>query len=469
MFSTSRTVTSVIVSSILAYVFLFTEFFSEYSLLPHYTPKNHIFPVSANLTENKEAVLFLASLDHTTLPSNVSIAEVPKVELPVESTDLSKLCGETEWTEGLWLHCHSGCGVNGTSICGGLNNARNRVQTCIRLAIDAGAGVIIPSATTRNEEALVDTNAKTVCPSFFWDMKHLKSEVGKQCPQLKVRVCDDRSGISKIVTPPKRTYLEAPHSKDTFRGLVKNSFEKSNYTLSSVTASSPALIEFSDTYIGWDYKKSSELSTIRKSLFKALQFNKDLLHLSTEVLKSPQLNNGAFIGIHLRAENDWPAGFGTAEDQMRLYVAEIERIQTTVSYVVDTIYVSSGDIDGIQRFRDMLEPLGYIVHDKWTLLANEPETLAYLEALPFDQKGIVEYNVLVDARFWIGIITSSMSSLIAYARTVDEREDYFETSIFPDSSREGLNRGYTDNISIKGNQYTKLMVVNGVDIMDSFP
>jgi hypothetical protein len=59
---------------------------------------------------------------------------------------LTKLCDETEWTEGLWLHCHSRCGVNHTSICGGLNNVRNRVQTCLRLAIDAGMGLIMPSA-----------------------------------------------------------------------------------------------------------------------------------------------------------------------------------------------------------------------------------------------------------------------------------------------------------------------------------
>lgn len=46
------------------------------------------------------------------------------------------------------LYCHSGCGADQLSLCGGLAEARNRVQTCIRLAIDAGAGadggLIIP-------------------------------------------------------------------------------------------------------------------------------------------------------------------------------------------------------------------------------------------------------------------------------------------------------------------------------------
>jgi len=89
--------------------------------------------------------------------------------------------------------------------------------------------------------------------------------------------------------------------------------------------------------------------------------------------------------------------------------------------------------------------------------------------LAFDQKGIVEYQVLVEARFWIGIITSSMSSLIAFARTVDDPGDFFETSIFPGSSKSGLNRGYPEPYTVKGSFNTKLMVVNGVDIMEAFP
>ncbi|KAG9237060.1 hypothetical protein BJ875DRAFT_350158, partial [Amylocarpus encephaloides] len=382
---------------------------------------------------------------------------------------LLDLCNEAEWVEGLWLHCHSGCGVNHTSICGGLNNARNRVQTCIRLAIDAGAGVIIPSATARDENELVHTDGTTVCPNVFWNMEYLKSQMSKQCPQLRIRVCDDRSGIRNTIVPPLRQYLTPAHSKATFRELVKETFAESNFSLADTSAANPTLIEYADTYIGWNYKTSGELSSIRKALFKALRFNKDLLELSTEVLRSPQLNNGAFIGVHLRGENDWPGGFGTIEDQMRLYVAQIEQIQTTISYNVTTIYVSCGDADAIQRFRDLLEPLGYVVHDKWTILADQPETLGRVEALRFDEKGIVEYKVLLDARFWLGLVMSSMSSLIAYARSVDEKDDYFETFIFPGSSKNGLDRGYPDHLSMKGNRRTKLMVVNGVDIMDSFP
>lgn len=63
-----------------------------------------------------------------------------------------------------------------------------------------------------------------------------------------------------------------------------------------------------------------------------------------------------------------------------------------------------------------------------------------------------------------------MSELVAFARTVDEDKDFFETYIFPNSTRKGLQRIYPENVSIKGNFHTKLMVISGgTDTMDSFP
>ena len=200
-----------------------------------------------------------------------------------------------------------------------------------------------------------------------------------------------------------------------------------------------------------------------------LIFNEQLLKLSSKILQSPELQEGAFIGVHLRGEGDWPAHFGGAHDQMRLYVEAIEGIQTISPTEVKTVYVSCGDSAAIGLFRDLLSPLGYRVHDKWSLLAGQPDILAKVEGLGFDEKAIVEYQTLVQAKFWMGIITSSMSSLIAYARSVDDKQDFFDTYVFPGSDRAGFNRGYPDSPAMRGNNVTKLMVVSGADIMDSFP
>jgi len=402
--------------------------------------------------------------------SNITNA-LPLEEWDIEGHNgLSPLCRQTKWTEGLWLHCHNYCGPNKTSVCGGLNNARNRIQTCIRLAIDAGAGLILPSATERDEDHLVKTNgAVHVCPEVFFNTEYLQTSMREQCPQFKLRMCDDRSGIKHVLETPKRHYLDAAHSNGTFRQYVEEVFQRSPLNLTDVSAKNPAVVNFGDSFIGWNYRKSGELMTLRKALFKVIKFNQDLLNLSARIGQHPKLNNGAYIGVHLRGEKDWPNEFGVVADQMRFYVAEIQRIQKTVSYNLKTIYVSCGDEGAIQRFRDILKPLGFTVESKSTLLASSNSTLAQVEALAFDQKAIVEYQTLVDARFWMGVVMSSMSSLVAYTRSIDNEEDYFSQYIFPGSTRNGAERAYPVAPDMKGNSNTKLMVVNGVDIMDSFP
>lgn len=141
------------------------------------------------------------------------------------------------------------------------------------------------------------------------------------------------------------------------------------------------------------------MTTIRKDLFKVIRFNQHLLDLSSSISKSPELQQGAFIGVHLRGESDWPAEFGTVTDQMNLYLEEMEVIRKSAEYPMNTVYISCGDQSAIQTFRDKLSPLGYEVYDKWNLLAKKPEILAQVEALTFDQKGIVEYQNLVQAKF----------------------------------------------------------------------
>ena len=156
---------------------------------------------------------------------------------------------------------------------------------------------------------------------------------------------------------------------------------------------------------------------------------------------------------------------------MRLYTSELENIQNFGSNEPKTIHVSCGDPGAIQKFREKLSPLGYIVYDKWTLLAGQPEMLEMIDGLFFDQKGILEYEVMVNAKFWLGIITSTLSSLVAYARSVEDEDDFFETYIFPGSVRteKPLERWYPDSPSMKGNNFTKLMVLTGPDVMASFP
>lgn len=181
---------------------------------------------------------------------------------------LTPLCRETKWTPGLWLHCHNYCGKDKTSVCGGLNNARNRIQTCIRLAIDVGAGLILPSATERDEEQLVKTNgAVQVCPETFWNVEYMKTALHEQCPQLGLRMCDDRDGIKNVVPTPRKHYLDNPHAIGTFRKTVEIAFDNSPLNWTDVSVNNPVVVNFGDSFIGWNYKEAGEVRVLSFSYF----------------------------------------------------------------------------------------------------------------------------------------------------------------------------------------------------------
>ena len=156
---------------------------------------------------------------------------------------------------------------------------------------------------------------------------------------------------------------------------------------------------------------------------------------------------------------------------MRPYKQEIELIHNAESNNFNTVYVRCGDAKVIETFHQSLIPLGYIVHDKWTLLADNEEMLGVVNQLPFDQRAVVEYETLVHSKLILGPAISSMSALIAYERTLHEVRDIFTTHIFPGSVRneETRWRTYPKTLVMKGDKTTKLMVVNQFDSMDNFP
>lgn len=64
---------------------------------------------------------------------------------------------------------------------------------------------------------------------------------------------------------------------------------------------------------------------------------------------------------------------------------------------------------------------------------------------------------------------STMSQYIAYTRTADI-PDFFDDVIFANSTRDpGNNRIFSDPYTMHGDDFTSILVTNGLDLMDSFP
>ncbi|KAK1973555.1 hypothetical protein LZ30DRAFT_478770 [Colletotrichum cereale] len=425
-------------------------------------------PSKAELEAEREQYDLADSLPSSGSQASKSEADPATERYDVADAALLRLCNKTQWTTGLWLSCHSNCGPNRASICGGVNNARNRLQSCLRLAIEIGAGVIFPYVTQRSEDNIGALQESVVCPSMWLDTQRLTKSMGELCPGMHILPCEEQPKIERVVALPGRDYRERPHFNGTFNTFVTNELSSKNISIDNVTHEDPLLLRFGDSHIAWDYRASGELATLRKALFRVMPFNKSLLSLGNAIFSSKGLLDGNFVGIHLRAESDWPSYWGTPARQMEMHAAEIRRLNAEASEPTTSIYVSCGDKVAIQNFRDIMSADNYTVHDKWTLLADRPDVLETVDRLTFDQKAVVEYSVLVRGRYFQGNLISTMSSIIAYTRTMDQ-PDFFKTNIYPDTQRWGLDRFYHEPLTIKGDEFTKEFVINGQDIMDAFP
>ena len=345
--------------------------------------------------------------------------------------------------------------------------------TCagIRLAIDAGSGLIIPPiACNRSRSDNMDLST-SVCADEFWNMEQLEEGLHKQCPQLQLRFCGDIGGIDTTLHLPHVEYHGAALQPGDLNASIAASLSEAQ--ISEVSETSPVVIFFADPYTGFNYSARGETATVRKDLFKVLNFNEHLLSISGLLSQDHRLSHG-YIGVHFRAEPDWPYDFGTAEEQLQHYLEYLETIRTT-SPEMTTIYISCGFEEAVEHFREKVAPLGFTVIDKWLLLQEHPAMLEEVNSMNFDQQAIVEYSLMVGADYFTGNMVSTLSMVIAYARTMDEEPEFFPSYILDGSHREPPKRRYWDVApAMHGHNTTRLMVVNlgvgaNIDFYDTLP
>lgn len=314
------------------------------------------------------------------------------------------------------------------------------------------------------------------CPDALFDTARYQQDLSEACPQLHIRSCNDTTGLDITIESKFRSYQEPSHSGGSFRALIDDTIAKSGViTRPEISWMKPVRILYGDPYVGWNYVAAAEME-VKKDLFRTLRYNTTLSEIGQQVFNTlKQAVTGPIVAVHLRGEVDWPDGFGGLDVQIDLYTKTLLELRDSTldangTATIRDVYVSCGNPEAIQTFQKTLEPLGYVVHDKLTLLANHTDILEKIEALRFDARAITEYDSLVSADYFLGLLSSSLSDSVAYARTVGEKDDYFSKYIRPGSKRlTSVDRTYPGPPSVRGNEHTKLIVLTGPDIMDCFP
>ncbi|EPS39629.1 hypothetical protein H072_6592 [Dactylellina haptotyla CBS 200.50] len=369
--------------------------------------------------------------------------------------NVAELCEATTWQPNLYLNC--------TGISAGLFNQVNEIKNCIRMAIDTGANLILPSSSERDSTRLNDfhTNDSAWRRQFrqSWDEEHIMIHLGRACPQMRILPSDEPviSGAKHIFIDPKgspgfKEYLGHFDSTRTFREYVSETCSLKGVVVHSTTI--PIVLEIKWTLLvinpendptGLDWRAWTDISL----LIRPIESHRRLVQRLSE---AEGLQKNSYIGVHLRVEHD---AVGKWWDDLELQalknlnsidvVAERFRKQHGSSKS-PPIYVACGDREGIERFRELAALRGYTVLDKWGALANDTESLGEVDKLSFDKRGLLDYAILLNSYFFLGTLGSSFSYTVANMRSdrgrfpgtsfvVDDTAQSFSHLFMPPSGR----------------------------------
>lgn len=126
-----------------------------------------------------------------------------------------------------------------------------------------------------------------------------------------------------------------------------------------------------------------------------------------------QADMSKYLGMHLRTEADAEPFWPTYEEQEEAYLNKAMEMNLSVAYV------ASGSVNDVRRLtKAAAEKAGLLVVGKKDIL--DEESLQELNALSWDQQGLVDYVVLTGSEYFMGNSRSSFSISVSLKRNLRE-------------------------------------------------
>ncbi|EGS17911.1 uncharacterized protein CTHT_0072710 [Thermochaetoides thermophila DSM 1495] len=352
--------------------------------------------------------------------------DLSKADAPFIPWPLARVCAEANhWTPGVVFICDNNSG--------GIGNIRNYILTCIRYAIEAGAtAIVLPQIRTRSAEDLSNIMLPHEPFTYFFDEAHFRRSFAIACPQITIY--NSTSDIPHAPVPFKPEQI-TPHNFGKRGGCDKRELNKhtdrfgvqfaahienttQEFHLPPPSPEHPRIIRFT-WGVQFDWPVFRDGPEFVATFGGLLRFRQDILDLgyrtASYMRQFASSQDGAstskYIGIHLRTESDALPRWPKYDDQATAYLERAGAMSFKAAYL------ATGNRTEAKRLADAAEKEhGMAVITKHELLQHHPEDLTKLEALTWDQQALIDFIVLLESDYFLGVSPSSFSMNVALKR-----------------------------------------------------
>jgi len=357
---------------------------------------------------------------------------------------VSELCASKNWTSGLVLSCEPAPG--------GLEHVRNAHLNCIRFAIEMGgwclvcmsrtldmltlqstAELVVPGIIKRDDSNIRLTRPYTgVGPvrgqpfDYLFDFEHLRLSLSRFCPQMRVhRTMDDLYNVPSLLNaiaislPIIRVPLINGSVVNDTKGLSRRIRAYTDLVSPPENRTRPVRFHLATTQFA--FPTASDGAEFARQFGRVVRAREDARSLAAvalynlqkylKLLPVPQPTghiSGPFVGLHLRTE----------EDQSYMPPFKIQAPQL-LSYAKDSgmkvAFLATGTkVDEVELFSDMASELSVTVLTKWDVLYGGD--LRKLRQLTWDQRALIDYEIMLHAGLMAGMAGSSFVWSLALRR-----------------------------------------------------
>lgn len=273
---------------------------------------------------------------------------------------------------------------------------------------------------------------------YFFDTYHLNASLATYCPQLRVhRSLNDLWEVSSLLTATKFDVHELD-LKLVNGSIIAEPDLISTHIKAFVTKVSPPSkrkhpVRFHLKVTNWVWPTESDGTAFARNFGRILRIRTDVrrlaaaalfnLHQRFDLRIDPRqgLRNDSFVGVHLRTEadtfnqNEYPS----YEEQAAYYIDYAVRSRNPIVYLA-----TGASEENITAFAERAKDFGITTVLKQDILA-EPEEKALLNRFTYDQRALVDYEVMLRA----GLMTGTSASPFAWNLAMRRRNAYGGASL----------------------------------------